>query len=243
MAQPQPSYLGVACAAVRTLLWAPIFLLGTLCQLLAAACVRPFSERHFLRVVRSWGAWNRFCARWLLGQRVVVVGTPPVGSAFLLMKHESMFETIDLPYWLDQPVVFAKQELFRLPIWGRLAKAYGLVPIERSAGAAALRTMQRSAHAASIAGRPIVLFPEGTRVNHGECPSIRSGFAGVYKLLNMPVTPVALDSGRLIYAGWVRMPGTITYLVGEPIPPGLPRAEAEQRAYLAINALNLRPAD
>jgi 1-acyl-sn-glycerol-3-phosphate acyltransferase len=88
-------------------------------------------------------------------------------------------------------------------------------------------------------GGPICLFPEGTRVPHGERPPLRSGFAGIYQMLGLPVVPVAVDSGLVSPRNsFLKRSGVITYKVGEIIPPGLPRAEAEARAEAAINALN-----
>ena len=226
-------------AAVRTGIWAPVFLAGTVILVIGTGIGGLFSRDALFAVVRLWAKWHRGCARWILAQRLVIDGTIPDGAVFFVFKHEGMFETIDMPYLLYRPVVFAKLELFSLPLWGPLAKTYGLIPIERTAGATALRTMQRTARAAIAAGRPLVLFPEGTRVAHGAAPPLGAGFAGVYKLLGLPVVPVALNSGALLRHGWVRMPGIITYRVGPTIPPGLPRADAEARAYAAINALNV----
>jgi 1-acyl-sn-glycerol-3-phosphate acyltransferase len=86
-------------------------------------------------------------------------------------------------------------------------------------------------------GRPLAIFPEGTRVPHGKRPPLRSGFAGLYKLLGLPVVPVAIDSGPPYHHRWKRR-GTITVRFGEPIPAGLPREEIELRVHAAINALN-----
>ena len=85
--------------------------------------------------------------------------------------------------------------------------------------------------------RPLAIFPEGTRIPHGERPPLRSGFAGLYKLLGLPVVPVAIDSGPLYHRWWKR-PGTITVRFCEAIPPGLPRDELEARVHTAINVLN-----
>ena len=86
-------------------------------------------------------------------------------------------------------------------------------------------------------GDSLVIFPEGTRVPHGTRPPLQSGFAGIYKLLALPVVPVAVNSGPLYHRLWKR-PGTITLHFGEPIEPGLPREEIEARVHAAINALN-----
>lgn len=85
-------------------------------------------------------------------------------------------------------------------------------------------------------GRPLVIFPEHPR-RAGTRPPLQSGFAGLYKLLKLPVVPIAVDSGRL-YHHVVKRPGRITYKVGETIPAGLPREEVEARVHAAINVLN-----
>ena len=142
-----------------------------------------------------------------------------------------------MPALLERPVVFAKEELLRIPGWGRVGTAYGLVPVARAEGARALRAMIDGARAMSGGVRPLAIFPEGTRVRHGTDPVIQSGFAGLYKLMGLPVVPIAVNSGPLYHRRW-KQPGTITYKVGETIPPGLPRVEVEMRVHAAINALN-----
>jgi 1-acyl-sn-glycerol-3-phosphate acyltransferase len=155
----------------------------------------------------------------------------------IAVKHEAFFEAIDTPRLFAFPAVFAKQELFRIPGWGHSALVYGLIPVAREDGAKTLRQMLATAKERVEAGRPLVIFPEGTRVAHGACPPLQAGFAGLYKLLRLPVVPIAVDSGAT-YHHVVKRPGRITYKIGEKIPAGLPREEIEARVHAAINALN-----
>jgi 1-acyl-sn-glycerol-3-phosphate acyltransferase len=103
--------------------------------------------------------------------------------------------------------------------------------------------MLRAAEGPIAEGRALVIFPEGTRVPVGAQPPLQPGFAGLYRALKLPVVPVAIDSGRLYARGlWGKRPGVITFRFGEPIPPGLPRAEIEALVHAAINLLD-RPHD
>ena len=99
--------------------------------------------------------------------------------------------------------------------------------------------MLKAAREAVAANRPIVIFPEGTRVAPGERPELRPGVAGLYKTLGLPVYPVALNTGRLWPKGkFGKRRGVVTMKLGEPIPAGLPREEIEARIHAAINVLN-----
>jgi 1-acyl-sn-glycerol-3-phosphate acyltransferase len=225
-------------ALLRSIVFYPVFYLGSLVYTSASLAARPFDVALFRRIVRGWARWQRACVRWILGIRVQVEGGGPVdGPVLYAIKHESFFEAIDMPALFDLPVVFAKDKLFSIPLWGKAAAAYGIVPVEREQGARALRAMIAAAKAYSDTGRPLVIFPEGTRVPHDSAPPLQSGFAGLYKLLGLPVVPVAVDSGPL-YHRWIKRPGIVTYRFGEPVPPGLPRAEAEARVHAAMNTLN-----
>lgn len=221
----------------RSLVFYAAFYLGTVGYVTASFLASFVGEEPLRRVVRGWSQYHRFCARWLLGIRVRLEGTMPEDGVLVALKHESFFEAIDLPAQMQRPAPFPKAELTEIPGWGWALRRYGAVVVERGEGAKALRAMVSSARGLAAQGRPLAIFPEGTRVPTGAQPPLQSGFAGLYKLLALPVVPVAVDSGRLYHRRW-KKPGTITLRVGERIEPGLAREEVEARVHAAINALN-----
>lgn len=222
---------------LRSLMFYAAFYPGTIVFVLSAFVAAAIDYEALRKVVRGWSAWHRLCARRLLGIRVVIEGEMPHEGVLVAVKHESFFEAIDLPLQMERPVPLPKAELLRIPGWGWAAKRYGVVPIERSGGAKTLRQMVASGRTFAAQNRPLVIFPEGTRVPTGHRLPLQSGFAGLYKLLGLPVVPVAVNSGRLYHRRW-KKPGTITVRVGKRIEPGLPREEVEGKVQAAINVLN-----
>jgi len=224
---------------LRSLLFILVFYLGSVPVVLAAAASALFGQRAIIVMSRVWAQYHYVCVRWLLGIRVVVEGEFPTSGAIIAMKHESMLETVETLRLIERPAVVFKAELLRIPVWGWVAQRHGVIPVAREAGAAALRAMLTAARAAIAAARPIVIFPEGTRVPPGIAPPLRPGIAGLYKTLGLPIVPVAIDSGRLWpRRGFLRHSGIVTMRIGEAIPPGLKREEIEARIHAAINVLN-----
>ena len=224
---------------LRSFLFAVIFYIGSVPLVVIAALWSLAGEEQVVAASRVWAQYHYFCVRHILGIRIVVEGAFPTGKCVIAIKHESMLEAIDTLRLIHRPAVVFKAELIRIPLWGAVARRHGVIPVAREAGPAALRAMLKAARAAVAAARPIVIFPEGTRVAPGETPPLRPGFAGLYKAVGLPVYPVALDTGRL----WPRRKfckysGIVHVSVGEPIPPGLSRPEIEARVHDAINAFN-----
>lgn len=224
-------------AALRSLAFYVLFYGGS-ALLVGASVVAIVARKVWLRsVVAKWGGWHLWCVRHVLGIEVVLDGVIPEAPVLIAVKHESFFEAIDTPRLFAHPAVFAKQELFNIPGWGYSALTYGLIPVARDKGAKTLREMIGMAKGRVADGRPLVIFPEGTRVAHGTQPGLQAGFAGLYSLLRLPVVPIAVDSGAT-YHHVVKRPGRITYKVGATIPAGLPRDEVEAKVHAAINQLN-----
>ncbi len=222
---------------LRNLAFYALFYGGSALLVLASVVAITARKAWLRSIVTRWGNWHLWCVRHLLGIEVVLEGVIPDDPVLFAIKHESFFEALDTPRLFASPAVFAKHELFRIPGWGYSALTYGLIPVAREEGARALRAMIACAKERVAQGRPLVIFPEGTRVAHGMQPPLQAGFAGLYKLLRLPVVPIAVNSGPLYHA-LLKRRGRITYKVGEMIPAGLAREDVEARVHAAINALN-----
>jgi 1-acyl-sn-glycerol-3-phosphate acyltransferase len=117
-------------------------------------------------------------------------------------------------------------ELTRVPLFGQMLVAAGMIAVDRHAGMAALRGLMRDADAAVAQGRQIIIFPEGTRVAPGHSVPLQPGVAALAARTGLPVIPVATDSG--VFWGrraFRKTPGTITVAIQPPIGRGLARAE------------------
>ena len=225
--------------AARSILFALIFYPLTAAFSIAGIAARVAGRPATLTVVRGWMNAYRWLTRNLLGIETRVQGQVPGGPHLVAVKHQSMFETLEVARLTGLPIVVYKKELSRIPLFGQVTRAYGVIAVEREAGARALRHLVAEGKKAAADQRSVIIYPEGTRVAVGTTPPLQSGFAGLYRALGMPVLPVAIDSGRVWTRGWVKKRGTINIVIGEPIPAWLGREEIERRVHTAINAIEL----
>ena len=144
---------------LRSVLFAPVFYSSTPPWVLAALAAAPFSPRLLRRIASSWCLFHRLCARILLGQKVRVIGTMPDEPVLYAFKHESMFETLDLPCFFRHPMIAAKVELLQIPLWGWVARRYGMMEMWRGAGAAALLLKRPEANHTDTGSRRVGLLP------------------------------------------------------------------------------------
>ncbi len=148
----------------------------------------------------------------------------PDGPALLAAQHQSAFETLLWVAVLPRVCFVVKHELMRIPLFGGMLKACGMIGVDRDAGAQALRGMLQAGMQASASGRHILVFPEGTRVAPGVRVPLHVGVAALATRTGLPVIPVLTDSGRC----WGRRsfrktPGVIHLQILPPLPAGLPR--------------------
>jgi 1-acyl-sn-glycerol-3-phosphate acyltransferase len=201
-------------------------------------------RRVVMRFGRFWASGVLVLLRAIvgLGHQIRGLDRIPGDGCIIAMKHQSAWDTLILPALLGDPAPVLKRELLLVPFYGWYAARAGSISIDRKGGAGAVRRLIATARSIAAEGRPIVIFPEGTRVAPGERRPYQPGVAALYQALALPLVPAAVNSG--LYWGrrsFVKRPGRIVLEFLEPIPPGWPRpqvmAELEQRIETATAAL------
>jgi len=195
---------------------------------------------------RCWARGVNWLMRHTAGIDVEVRGREhlPAGGSIVASKHQSAWDTLIWHAVLDDPAIVMKRELLWIPIYGWMCMKTRMIPVDRKAGPAALKAMLQRARAAVAAGRPIVIFPQGTRTAPGttvdEVP-YQPGVAALYRGLDVPAVPVALNSGLFWpRRSFRRYPGTIVLEFLPAIPSGLKRRDFEATLTARIEGATAR---
>lgn len=190
-----------------------------------------------------WGRKVTQSLKYIVGLNYKLTGQlPPKGQPFLLIsKHQSSWETHVFPYFFPRSAFVVKRDLMWVPAYGWLLWRLGMIPINRGKGIQSIRVMGKAARDMVGTGRSVVVFPEGTRTNPGDEVTYKSGVYFLYKTCNVPVIPIALNSG--LFWGrrsFLKKPGTITVECLPPIPPGLEKNEFMEKLYTVIETASNR---
>lgn len=174
-----------------------------------------------------WAKGVALSLRWLAGVRVEIRGREnvPTGPALVAAKHQSMFDVFSQFAILPDACFVMKKELLMVPLFGWHGLKADMIVVDRDGHSAALKKLVRDAKDRLKDDRQIVIFPEGTRGEVGQPGDYKPGVAALYRELDIPVTPLALNCGSHWDKGFLRKPGTIVFEYLEPIPAGLKRAE------------------
>jgi len=214
---------------LRSLLFNLLFYANLIVHMIVALPTLALPYPALRGFIRSYARTSLWLLRVVCGTKVSWRGTDriPQGACIVACKHQSAWETFALYAVLKDPIYVLKRELMWIPLFGWYMRKAGLIPIDRSAGMAALARMTTHAQKALAGAHPrqLVIFPEGTRRAPGAEPNYKPGIVQLYSKTGVPCVPVALDSGLF----WPRrslrkLPGTILVEVLDPIAPGLDKA-------------------
>jgi 1-acyl-sn-glycerol-3-phosphate acyltransferase len=224
-ARPSPGVV------LRSLLFNIAFWLWTGAMVICALPSLLWPRGAVMAVARFWerGVQRLLSALVGLGYEVRGRERIPAEPAVFAIKHQSAWETLTIHLLLADPAIVLKQELTRIPLFGRYVLRAGMIGIDRRGGARALRSLVEDARTALARGSEVVVFPEGTRAPPGGRNPYHPGIAALYLQLGCRVVPVALNSG--LFWGrrsFIKRPGRIVIEFLAPIEPGL-----ERRAFMA----------
>jgi len=183
-----------------------------------------------LRFGKFLGHYVIFIVRIFLNTKVEFKGIeniPKTEKYFVASAHQSMFETFALQSVLDYPVFILKKELLKIPLFGLYLKKIKSIEIVRDTTTKDnLNFFDKVANIIKNEKRPLLIFPQGTRVRFDDRTPFKKGVGRIYEALNISCVPVALNSGKVWpKQGIIKYPGKITVSFLEPIKPGLNRDE------------------
>jgi 1-acyl-sn-glycerol-3-phosphate acyltransferase len=180
-------------------------------------------RRVVVGISRTWSLAVLWGLKSIAGLDFEIRGTIPRDAVLVASKHMSMWDTIALYLFLDDPAVVLKRELLRIPFYGWIAWKAGVISIDREGGGQALRRMVEKARAAIAHKRAILIFPEGHRMPPGAKPDYKPGVAALCAQLCVACVPVALNSGLFWTGpmGFLKKRGRVVVQFLEPIPPGM----------------------
>ena len=176
------------------------------------------------------GHYVVFAVRIFLNTKVEIKGIsniPRTEKYFVASAHQSMFETFALQAVLDYPVFILKKELLKIPLFGLYLKKIKSIEIVRDTTTKDnLSFFDKVATIIKNENRPLLIFPQGTRIKADERVPFKKGVGRIYETLNISCIPIALNSGKVWpKKGIIKYPGKITISFLEPIKPGLNRDE------------------
>lgn len=222
---------------LRSLIFNLLFFIWAMLAAILFAPLFIISPKAARRAGPPWAKGVLGLARMVCGIRYEVRGREHIAKTpvIYVSKHQSAWDTVIFLTLLDELAYVLKKSLLKIPLWGWYLWRMEMIAIDRAAGASSIKKIIRDARGELAKGRPIVIFPEGTRKRPGSPPDYQPGVLALYSQLDVPVVLVALNSG--VFWGkdaFLKKPGTIIIEFLPPIAPGLDKKTFAERLQTAI---------
>ena len=172
------------------------------------------------------GFWSGICLRIFLSTKIIIKGKENIitnEKFFIASSHQSMFETFYLQTIYNSPIFILKNELLKIPIFGWYLKKIGSISINRNKITKDnLGFIEKIKYSVQNSKRPILIFPQATRVLPDDRTSLKKGVGRIYKELGIKCQPIAINSGRVWQKKNILIPNkSITISILNPINPGI----------------------
>jgi len=211
---------------IRNLLFSLFFFSGVI--LISIIFIPAFFLPQKIALVggRIMGYWASFCLRVFLSTKIIIKGKENIindGKFFIAASHQSMFETFFLQTIFNSPVFILKKELLIIPIFGWYLKKIGSISIKRNRIAKEnLGFFDEIVKLVNTSNRPLIVFPQGTRLLPEDRSSFKKGVSRIYEKLNIPCQPIAINSGYIWpKKGIKKINSNLTISILKSIEPGL----------------------
>ena len=193
------------------------------------------------------GYWSAYCLKIFLSTKIILKGKENIiknQKFFIACSHQSMFETFYLQTIFNSPVFILKKELLHIPIFGWYLKKIGSISVKRNKVTKEnLGFFDEIKNRIDNSNRPVIIFPQATRVLPNERPIFKKGSARIYEELKILCQPIAINSGYVWPKKGNKVPNKeITISILEPISPGLTKENfikiLQENIYSELDLLN-----
>ena len=232
---------------IRNLLFSLFFLGGIIFISLIFIPAIFLPKRIVLFGGKIMGYWTFFCLRIFLSTKIIIKGKENIienKKFFIAASHQSMFETFFLQTIFNSPVFILKRELLIIPVFGWYLKKIGSISIKRNKiSKKNLGFFEDISKQVSLSDRPLIIFPQGTRLSPGDRTPFKKGSSRIYEELKISCQPVAINSGNIWpKKGYKKTNSILTVSILKPIDPGLKKEiflkELENVIYTELDVLN-----
>jgi 1-acyl-sn-glycerol-3-phosphate acyltransferase len=211
---------------IRKFLFLFFFFLGIICISILFLPALLLPSKIVLFGGKLMGYWSGICLRMLLSTKIIIKGEENIiknEKFFIASSHQSMFETFYLQTIFNSPIFILKNELLKIPIFGWYLKKIGSISINRNKITKDnLGFIEKIKYSVENSKRPILIFPQATRVLPDDRTSFKKGVGRIYKELGIKCQPIAINSGRVWQKKNILIPKkSITISVLKPINPGI----------------------
>ena len=211
---------------IRKFLFLFFFFLGIICISILFLPALLLPSKIVLFGGKLMGYWSGICLRILLSTKIIIKGEENIitnEKFFIASSHQSMFETFYLQTIFNSPIFILKNELLKIPIFGWYLKKIGSISINRNKITKDnLGFIEKIKYSVENSKRPILIFPQATRVLPDDRTSFKKGVGRIYKELGIKCQPIAINSGRVWQKKNILIPNkSITISILKPINPGI----------------------